>query len=103
MALLRIGVLGQAEDLHAGRADRVVDDAAELAELVDVVELVRCPSIEPSYAVPRDMPRARTVKPVAFATIACSKLIFEPSANDVTIAGFCPHCSAKPFCVSGLR
>jgi hypothetical protein len=31
---------------------------------------------------------------VAFATIACSKLIFEPSANEVTIAGFCP--SAPP-------
>ena len=33
------------------------------------------------------MPRCRTVKPVAFATIACSKEIFEPSANDVTIDG----------------
>ena len=43
------------------------------------------------------------LKPVAFATIACSKLIFEPSAKDVTIAGFCPHCSANPCCVVGLR
>ncbi len=49
------------------------------------------------------MPRCRTLKPVALATIVCSKLIFEPSANDVTIAGFWPHCSAKPFCVVGLR
>ena len=49
------------------------------------------------------MPRDRTSKPVALATIACSKLIFEPSAKLVTIAGFWPHFSAKPFCVVGLR
>ena len=49
------------------------------------------------------MPRLSTLKPVALATIACSKLIFEPSANEVTIAGFWPHFSAKPFCVFGLR
>ena len=48
------------------------------------------------------MPRCRTVNPVAFATIACSNEIFEPSANDVTIDGVCPHCSAKPCCVVGL-
>ncbi len=41
------------------------------------------------------MPRCSTLKPVALATIACSKLIFDPSANDVTIAGFCPHRSAN--------
>jgi sugar phosphate permease len=54
------------------------------------------------YSMPRDMPRERTLKPVALATIACSKLIFEPSAKLVTIAGFCFHFSAKPFCVVGL-
>ena len=43
VALLRIGVLGEAEDLDSRRPDRVVDDAAELAELVEVVELRRCP------------------------------------------------------------
>ncbi len=42
----------------------------------------------PSYLTPRDMPRVRTLKPVAFATIDCSKLIFDPSANEVTIAAF---------------
>ena len=47
------------------------------------------------------MPRDLTTKPVALATIACSKLIFEPSAKLVTIAGFCPHFSAKPSCVVG--
>jgi hypothetical protein len=40
---------------------------------------------------------------VAFATIVCSKLILEPSAKEVTIAGFWPHFSAKPRWVSGLR
>ena len=44
-----------------------------------------------------------TLKPVAFATIACSKLIFEPSANEVTIAGFWPHRSANAPCVVGFR
>ena len=43
------------------------------------------------------------MKPVALATIVCSKLIFEPSANEVTIAGFWCHFSAKARCVSGLR
>ena len=55
------------------------------------------------YSSPRDMPRDFTTKPVALATIACSKLIFEPSAKLVTIAGFWPHFSAKPFCVVGVR
>ena len=59
--------------------------------------------IEPSYLRPRDMPRERTLKPVALATMVCSKLIFEPSANEVTIAAFCPHRSAHPFWVVGLR
>ena len=49
------------------------------------------------------MPRCCTVKPVALATIACSNEIFEPSANDVTIDGFWPQFSAKPFCVVGFR
>ena len=49
------------------------------------------------------MPRDCTTKPVALATMACSKLIFEPSAKLVTIAGFCPHVSAKPCWVVGLR
>ena len=49
------------------------------------------------------MPRERTLKPVALATMLCSKLIFEPSAKLVTIAAFCPQRSAKPFCVVGLR
>ena len=53
--------------------------------------------------MPRDMPRDWTLKPVALATIACSKLIFEPSAKLVTMAGFWFHFSAKPFCVVGLR
>ena len=39
----------------------------------------------PSYFAPRDMPRDRTLKFVALATIDCSKLIFEPSANEVQI------------------
>ena len=59
--------------------------------------------MEPSYLSPRDMPRERTLKPVALATIDCSKLIFEPSANEVTIAAFWPQRSAQPFCVVGLR
>src|SRR6185295_5613326 len=59
--------------------------------------------MEPSYLSPRDIPRDLTLNPVAFATIDCSKLIFEPSANDVTIAAFCPHRSAQPCCVVGLR
>src|SRR5215212_667409 len=58
---------------------------------------------EPSNDSPRDIPRFKTVKPVAFATIVCSKLILEPSANDVTIAAFCPQRSAQPCCVVGLR
>ena len=49
------------------------------------------------------MPRLGTFSPQALATIACSKLTFEPSAKLVTIAGFCPHFSAKPFWVVGLR
>ena len=49
------------------------------------------------------MPRERTLKPVALATIVCSKLILEPSAKLVTIAGFCCHRSANPFWVVGLR
>ena len=49
------------------------------------------------------MPRSRTLNPVALATIVCSKLIFDPSANDVTIAGFCSHRSAHACCVVGLR
>ena len=40
------------------------------------------------------MPRDRTLKPVALATMVCSKLVFEPSAKLVTIAGFCPQRSA---------
>ena len=43
---------------------------------------------DPSNVAPRDIPRSRTVNPVALATIVCSKLILEPSANDVTIAAF---------------
>ena len=49
------------------------------------------------------MPRDRTLKPVALATMVCSKLIFEPSANDVTMAAFWPQRSAQPCCVVGLR
>ena len=49
------------------------------------------------------MPRRATRIPVAFATIACSNEIFDPSAKDVTIRGFWPHCRAKPSCVVGLR
>ena len=41
------------------------------------------------------MPRDLTLKPVALATIACSQLILVPSAKLVTMAGFCPHRSAK--------
>ena len=41
--------------------------------------------------------------PVALATIACSKLILVPSAKEVTIAGFWPHCLAKPAWVVGVR
>ena len=104
MALLRIGVLGEHVRLHAGRTDRVVDDAAELAQLVDVVALHAMSMTEPSYTWPAGHARARsTVNPVALATIVCSKLIFEPSANDVTIAAFCPQRSAHACCVVGLR
>ena len=49
------------------------------------------------------MPLELTLKPVALATMVCSKLILEPSAKLVTIAPFCPHRSAKPFCLVGLR
>ncbi len=49
------------------------------------------------------MPRFATRIPVAFATIACSNEIFVPSAKDVTMCGFWPHCFAKPSCVVGLR
>ena len=59
--------------------------------------------IEPSYLRPRDIPRERTLNPVALATIVCSKLIFEPSAKDVTMAAFWPQRSAQPCCVVGLR
>ena len=39
MLLLGVGVLGEAVDTWVGSgADHVVDDAAELAELVDVVQ-----------------------------------------------------------------
>jgi hypothetical protein len=41
------------------------------------------------------MPLVRTLNPVALAAMACSKLIFDPSAKDVTMAGFWPHFSAK--------
>ena len=36
--LLRVGVLGEDEDLHPGRSDRVVDHAASLAQDVEVIE-----------------------------------------------------------------
>ena len=36
------------------------------------------------------MPRCRTVNPVALAATACSNEILEPSANDVTMEGYCP-------------
>ena len=48
-------------------------------------------------------PADSTLKPVALATMVCSKLIFEPSANEVTIAAFWPQRSAQPFWVVGLR
>jgi hypothetical protein len=41
--------------------------------------------------------------PVAFATIACSNEIFDPSAKEVTMCGSWPQRSAKPFCVVGFR
>ena len=50
-----------------------------------------------------NIPRRATRMPVALATIACSNEILVPSANDVTIVGFCPHCRAKPSWVVGLR
>ena len=49
------------------------------------------------------MPRLATVMPTALATMACSKFTFDPSANAVTISGFCPHFSANARCVSGVR
>ena len=49
------------------------------------------------------MPRRATVIPTALATMACSKFTFEPSANAVTISGFCPHFSANARWVSGVR
>ncbi len=55
------------------------------------------------YSFPLDIPRERATKPVALATMASSKLILEPSAKLVTIAGFWPHLSAKLFWVLGLR
>ena len=58
---------------------------------------------DPSKTSPRDIPRWRTENPVAFATMACSKLIFDPSANEVTMAGFCSQRSAHACCVVGLR
>ncbi len=89
-------MLGQ--DVHLGqrRADDVVDDAAEPAQFVDVVQL---PIVitSPRYSSPRDMPRDLTTKPVALATMACSKLIFEPSAKLVTIAGILPPLLGEAF------
>ena len=58
---------------------------------------------DPSKTSPRDIPRWRTENPVALATMACSKLIFDPSANEVTMAGFCSQRSAHACCVVGLR
>ena len=102
MPLLGVRVLRETVDFHARRANSVVHDAAQFAQLVDVVERL---DVErgASKEMPRDIPRVRTMNPVALATIDCSKLIFEPSAKDVTIAGFWPHLSAKPFCVAGFR
>ena len=40
------------------------------------------------YCRPHDMPRERTLKPVALATMLCSKLILELSGKLVTIAAF---------------
>ena len=49
------------------------------------------------------MPRLGVRSPKALATIACSKLMLVPSAKLVTMAGFCPHCFAKPAWVVGVR
>ena len=81
----------------------VVDDAAELAQLVDVVELADLHDVAAVLERRATCRATAPMNPVALATIACSKLIFEPSAKLVTIAGFWPHFSAKPFCVVGLR
>ena len=84
-----------------GSAYDVVDDAAELAQFVHVVDLVSS-STWPASLAPH-MPRFATRMPVAFATIACSNEIFVPSAKLVTMWGFWPHFWAKPSCVVGLR
>ncbi len=56
--LLGVGVLGDAVDAGVRlRADDVVDDAAELAQLVDVVDFVAARRRAPSCSKPRDMPR----------------------------------------------
>jgi hypothetical protein len=49
------------------------------------------------------MPRLATVMPVAFATTACSNETLVPSANEVTIAGFCPQRAANAAWVVGVR
>jgi hypothetical protein len=89
-------------DLGQRRSHDIVERAAKLAQFLDVVQLADLEE-SPVYGRPRDMPRERTLKPVALATMLCSKLILEPSAKLVTIAAFCPQRSAKPCCVVGLR
>jgi hypothetical protein len=50
-----------------------------------------------------NMPRLPTPIPVALAMIACSKETLVPSANDVTMCGFCPQRAANSACVLGVR
>ena len=105
MALDRVVVRAEDEDAGRGRgADDVVDDPGAVGQLVGGEARARPPR---SACRPRPSgracPRRATRMPVALATIACSNEIFVPSANDVTICGFCPHRAANSSCVVGLR
>ena len=58
MALLRVRVLGEAEHLHERRAHRVVDDPAQRAKLLEVVELGRVHDRAVVFEAPRHAARA---------------------------------------------
>src|SRR5258707_5198193 len=79
MLLLRIGMLGEAIDLRQRRTDHIIHNPTESAKLFNVIELSDFHHVV-SVLGARDMPRDFTTMPVAFATIACSKLNFDPSA-----------------------
>ena len=58
------------------------------AQFVDIVELADLHNVAVDIRGRATYRATRTSKPVALATIDCSKLILEPSAKLVTMAGF---------------